>query len=240
MLMTKSSWRSYIDKLHDVNTKAADLMRAYIDKYGVADRDALIRYAYGLVSKYGETGATLAAEMYDSVAMASRAKVTAAIPADTASIDTVGEVVNGALKTTTADVPSAVYRLTKQAAADTTMQNVIRDKAEFAWIPVGDTCAYCLAIAANGWQPARKATMHGGHAEHIHANCDCNFAVRFSPRDSVQGYDPEVYQEIYNDAPGRSATAKINAIRREQYAEQKDHINELKRMRYAAQHNEDD
>lgn len=78
--------------------------------------------------------------------------------------------------------------------------------------------------------------MKGGHAEHIHANCDCTYAIRFNSGTDVQGYDPDKYYEMYKDAaPGKNSKAKINAMRREFYAENSEKINEQKRDAYQKQ-----
>ena len=72
--------------------------------------------------------------------------------------------------------------------------------------------------------------MKGNHAQHIHANCDCTFAVRFDEKSS---YDPQKYAEIYYSAEGSSSTDKINSIRRELYKTNGDTIREQKRIAYA-------
>ena len=145
------------------------------------------------------------------------------------------KAVNGTLKQTQQPeaVSSAVGRLVKLAGVDTTMQNALRDGAEWAWIPSGDTCAFCLALSSRGWQRASKAALKNGHAEHVHANCDCTYAVRFDSSTQVAGYDPTRYRQLYEAAPGGSPDAKINALRREFYAENRDKINAQKRSAYA-------
>jgi hypothetical protein len=100
------------------------------------------------------------------------------------------------------------------------MQNAIRDGAEWAWIPHGETCAFCITLASRGWQRASKKALRGGHAEHIHANCDCTYSIRFDSRTSVAGYDPDKYRAMYNSTSG-SPEDKINAMRRAAYAEHK-------------------
>ena len=112
------------------------------------------------------------------------------------------------------------------------MQNAIRDGAEWAWIPVGDTCAFCLMLASNGWQRASKAALAGGHAEHIHANCDCTYAVRFDRKSGVQGYDPDKYKKMYDEADGSNWHQKLNSMRRDIYDENAEEINEQKRDAY--------
>jgi hypothetical protein len=232
MTISEAGWRDYVGKLSKINKKAADLMQAWIDKNGMDDIDAAIRYAYGLATKYGEAAAALACEMYDAAAIASAASLPPALPAATATYGEVAKAVEGTLLNLNNTVPATVSRLTKQAAADTTLQNAQRDGAQFAWIPHGDTCAFCIMLASNGWQRISKRTLKNGHAEHIHANCDCEYAIRFDSDSSVQGYDPEKYARMYYGAEGRTPTEKINALRREFYAENKDRINAQKRDAY--------
>ena len=126
-------------------------------------------------------------------------------------------------------IESGVSRLVKQAGADTTLKNALRDGAEWAWVPHGDTCAFCITLASRGWQRASDKALKGGHAQHIHANCDCEYAIRFNANTTVAGYDPEKYLQQYEDAGG-----DINAMRRANYAEHKDIINAKKRAAYAA------
>ena len=120
--------------------------------------------------------------------------------------------------------------MVKQAGADTTTRNAIRDGAEWAWVPHGDACPFCRMLASNGWQKASKNLLKKGHAQHIHANCDCEFAVRFSREFDVSGYDPEAYLRQY-----REAGSDINNWRRIDYAANRERINAQKRAAYAAQ-----
>ena len=88
--------------------------------------------------------------------------------------------------------PGRVSRLVKRAGADTTLKNAVRDGAEWAWVPHGDTCPFCITLASNGWQKASSKVLKGGHADHIHANCDCEFAIRFDHNTTVAGAYPIV------------------------------------------------
>ena len=73
----------------------------------------------------------------------------------------------------------------------------------------------------------------GGHAEHIHANCDCTYAVRFSHNLDVEGYNPSAYYKMYYGDGKGSPDDKIRALRRRIYAENADEINAQKRSAYA-------
>ena len=228
MQITAKTWNEYITRLSRLNQKAGQLMREYIGSHGTESTDDLIAYAYGLVTKYGEGSAELACQMYDALAEAANAGVPAAEPAEPADYGEVARMVNATKNQNPANLPNGVSRLVKRAGADTTLKNAVRDGAEWAWVPHGDTCPFCITLASNGWQKASSKVLKGGHAEHIHANCDCEFAIRFDHGTTLAGYDPEKYLKQYRDAGG-----DINKMRRIDYAARKDAINAQKRAAYA-------
>ena len=229
MQITTRTWNNYIARLSRLNEAAGQKMREYIRLHGTENTEELISYAYAVITRYGEGSAELACQMYDALAEAQGVTLPAAEPAPTA---TYGEV-TGMVKATQ-DSPrslqSGVSRMVKQAGADTTTRNAIRDGAEWAWVPHGDACPFCRMLASNGWQRASKNLLKKGHAQHIHANCDCEFAVRFSREFDVSGYDPEEYLRQY-----REAGSDINNWRRIDYAANRERINAQKRAAYASQ-----
>lgn len=229
MQISAKTWNEYVTRLSRLNQKAGQLMREYIDAHGTANTDDLVAYAYGLVTKYSEGSAELACQMYEALAEAQGVYVPAAEPAATASYGEVARMVNATKDQNPANLPNGVSRLVKRAGADTTLKNAVRDGAEWAWIPHGDTCPFCITLASNGWQKASQKLLKGGHAEHIHANCDCEFAVRFRSDTTVAGYDPDKYYRQYREAGG-----DINKMRRIDYAANRERINAQKRAAYAA------
>lgn len=238
MEITESAWVKYINSLRLVNDKAAELIKNFLEKHGIPisreQMNALIDYAYGVAVTYGEAAATLAAEMYDAIAALSGVAIEPAVPAPPVEISDVAKAVVGTSKTGNEEIiSSAIGRIVKQTGVDTTLYNGIRDGVEWAWIPHGDTCAFCIALAANGWQRASKKALKNGHAEHIHANCDCTYAIRFSSDVEVEGYnDGAEYRKMYYSAEGSTPEERVNSMRRDFYAENKDRINEQKRSAY--------
>ncbi len=75
-------------------------------------------------------------------------------------------------------------------------------------------------------QPSRQ--LHHGHQQRGYTICDCEFAVRFHSGTNVAGYDPEKYLKQYRDA----GSAR-NAMRRIDYAANRERINAQKRAAYA-------
>lgn len=237
MTINARAWSNYIWRMRKVNSEATELIRRYLQTRGIPETEeatnALIDYAYSVSTTFGEAAAELAAQMYDNIATAAGARVDSAIPAPTPTVSEVARTVVGTAKLGNEEILSAaVGRLVKQTGVDTTMRNALRDGAEWAWIPHGDTCAYCIMLASRGWQRASENAIKDGHAEHIHANCDCTYAVRFDKRTTVEGYNPREYYEMYRNADGRTPQQKLNSMRRDFYAENSEEINAQKRSAY--------
>lgn len=204
MNISIKDWQNYISKLSKLSATAAEKMQRWVQENGFADTDALIGYAYALATKYGEGAAELACQMYDAIAEMQAALVPPAIPASTASWQETAIAVEGAMNQSPSGqlISSTVQRLVKQAGADTMLTNANRDGSEFAWVPFGDTCAFCITLASRGWQRSSRKALKNGHAEHIHGNCDCEYAVRFDGTSGVSGYDPQKYADMYYGAEG--------------------------------------
>ena len=236
MKISKKDWQKYIARLRNVNERAADRIAEYIRTHDISTEEglkALLDYSYAVATEYGEAATELACQMYDAVAQASGVNVPAAEPAATATYGETARAVRGKMFDTVDPdaVAASVGRLVKTAGVDTTMQNALRDGAEWAWVPSGDTCAYCLMLASQGWVRASRDAIRNGHAEHIHNNCDCTFQVRFNNKTSVEGYDPDALYDEYIGS-GETRMERLNAIRRKLYARDRDRINEQKREAY--------
>lgn len=250
MTISASDWDAYIKTLRKLNDKAANQMAAYIVKQGgLVNADNIkdiIDYGYAIATKYGAGAGTAAADMYDATAALAGKYLP---PAEVAELPTYGDVAQAIYGTANRtgnieEIASSVARLVKLVGQDTTLKNAKRDGAEFAWIPRGDTCSFCIMLASNGWRNISKAALKGGHAEHIHNNCDCAYAVRFSEADDVAGYDPDKYLDMYDKAQEtaekegfstRTSEQKANALRRYFYDQNKAEINAQKRSAYAKQ-----
>ena len=221
MKIPYNDWKRYVERLGRINKTAAVTMQYWMEKNPGADAEQLVEIAHAVAEKYGEAAASLACEMYDAIAAAQKANVKPAEPAEPASYGETAKAVYGTLKNKQNTVPATVGRLVKQTGADTMLQNAARDRAQFAWVPMGDTCAFCMMLASRGWQYQSKKAMKNGHAEHIHANCDCEYCIRFDGKSTVEGYDPDRYLEMYENAEGDTWQEKVNAMRREMAAEKR-------------------
>ena len=238
MTISTRDWLTFVNRLSSLSTRAALELRRWVNAQGgllKIERQILIDYVFALATKYGEGSSALAAAWYDAVADASGKILLPAEPAPTATYAETASAVNGVLKQSQNEevLGGALERLVKMPGVDTTLNNAIRDGAEVAWIPSGDTCAFCIALASRGWQTASRKLVKNGHAEHVHANCDCTYQVRYDDNFRVAGYDPARYRAMYDAADGRSSQDKINAMRRDFYAENREEINAQKRSAYA-------
>ena len=153
MNISEKAWTAYTRQLARLNEKAGQMLADYIAAHGTGDTEALIDYAYALVTKYGEGSAALAAQMYDELAAMQNVRVPPAEPAPTAQYSEVAKMVQ-ATRESPPQMQRGVSRLVKRAGADTTLKNAQRDGAEFAWVPHGDSYAFWQAAA--GSEPARR------------------------------------------------------------------------------------
>lgn len=233
MKMSASVWMKYINRLQKMNNTAANEMREWLNVHGFDDAQAVVDQAYALSTKYGEGAAALACEMCDEMAEYQGVTIQPAEPADTKPYEYVKAAVEDKIETGQQEkIPDTVGEIVKRTGAETTIKNAKRDGAYFAWVPHGDTCAFCIMLASNGWQRASKKTAAGDHVTHIHAHCDCEFAISYNGEGSIEGYDPDKYRDMYYEQEG-SWRDRVNGIRRDIYQENKDKINAQKRVAYA-------
>lgn len=235
MVVTGATVKNYRERMSAINKAAAEAVQQYLAAHNFDIDDAFIDFAHSLTTLYGEAASALACQMYDELHeywKATKGIQKRIYPAEPAPVPTRSQVeksVYGTLKVSSEQIAGAVQRLVKQTAEDTTLKNAIRDGAEWAWIPAGDTCAFCIMLGSRGWQKQSKKAMKNGHAQHIHANCDCTYAVRFSSDMEVEGYDPEAYYRLYKD--GANAPYINEDIDHPQPKQQsKRNLNGLRRM----------
>ena len=241
MKITKTVWEKYLEGLRKINDAAADRVREVLERYDLDNlspsaRQGIISWVYEITATYSEASGELACQMYDALAEASAQYLPPAEPAPVPEYSEVAKAVNGTLKTKNSEiVAQAASRLVKRTGVDTTMHNAIRDGAEWAWIPSGDTCVFCRILASRGWQKASRKALKNGHADHIHANCDCTYAISFNGGSEFSDiYDPDQLYDEYMDAKDEEGSWReaANRMRREDYAKNKDMINAKKRAAY--------
>ena len=223
--ISQKEWKRYIELMSQLSDTAANEFGgaiAGLGGYMNLDERQVVSVAYDIVARYSEGSSALTATLYDSIALAQGASVPAA-EVFGISFEDVAKAVDAVLRdyTDMNYMNSVVGKMVKQAGADTLVKNAIRDGAEVAWVPSGDTCAFCLTLGSRGWQNVSKRSLKNGHAEHIHPKCDCQYCVRFDSETTVEGYDPEAYQKIYYSAEGNTPKERINSMRRQFYAEDK-------------------
>lgn len=242
MQIPEETWEKYLEVLDNLNEDAYQTIYDYLDNLNYFKRDItpddiyqFMNFAYGVDEYYGSAASAWVCQMYEEVATLQGAVVPPPLPIDPYDYyGNIASAINATIKTgNIEEVSSAVGRVVKLMAEDTNLYNAIRAKAQVAWVPNGDTCAYCIAKAAEGWHQASHAELKNGHAKHIHSNCDCTFAIRFDKKLNIEGYDYVKYNAMYRDSPGKNSRQKINSLRREFYHENSEKINEQKRIAYA-------
>ena len=250
----RRSWDRYSARQAAQRKAAANEMMAFAHEAaaGKASAATIARNGSRIAVKHGRSSAALACAWYERVAAEAGVEIAKATPVVVSNVGRIAVQVNKAMPLLdVGDVDGfakacarAVESEVKRSASRTMRNNAKRDGAEYAWVPQGaETCAFCITLASNGWQTASSKTARGEHEDHIHPNCECEFAVRFDKSSGVEGYDPGYYENKYEGATGKNSNDKINSLRRSMYANDEEYkmkIQEQHRDRYAALHPSDD
>lgn len=240
LTVSRKQWDKYITLVRAINDKAAyelELWMQHRDSIGMdfLDYDTngmnIFDAAYYIAEKYSNASAAVAVQLCEAMAEATGVPMLEAELAENPSYNEIAKTVQGVMNTSRnrAEISSAVGRLVKRTGARTVRRNAARNGAQYAWVPSGDTCAWCIMLAGKGWQYERNSD----HKEHIHSNCDCNYAIRFDNKTQIAGYDPEAYADQYREADGSTRDEKLNSMRRKYYAEHKEEILAQKADAYA-------
>lgn len=221
-----AAWRRYREAHAKLRGDAAKRLEEYFDSLpwdedGARAMRMLCAYADQLLLQYGTADAELSAALFDEVMQGSAPM---AELADLPSADIVAanmrEAVGKATSTESARslAGGEMQRMVKRCGIETMRANAVANRTMWAWVCIGDTCAFCRALGSQGWVEASRAVAAGTHAEHIHGNCDCEFVVR-RPGDEleIEGYDPDALRAEYEAADGKSSKDIINAMRRADY-----------------------
>lgn len=192
MRTSQRAQSEYVSKLSNLSRLASKKMKEWIDLHPYRSEKELVKKAVSLVNRYGEASAELSCEMYEKIARSQDIKIKTAEAEEVPDYGEIAKAIYGTLKESKERVPDTVERLVKQVGSDTTLRNAKRDGAYFAWVPRGDSCKFCMVMAAFGWQKAGNNTINGNHATHIHAHCDCQYMVDFKGNMSINGYNPDV------------------------------------------------
>ena len=249
--ISSDAWAHYVDAHARIQSAARDELMAFFNSLPwrtdeAAALRALCEKAADIANMYGTADATLSAAFYDELMTAygmSYLPAEIVIPNAEFDVVDVANAANAAASVEAAAVISAgeVVKHVKRAGVQTMRNAASRDGAMWAWVCIGDTCAFCRALGSNGWQEASERIKAGNHADHIHGNCDCQFVVKPNGASlEIEGYDPDALYDEYKDADGWNSKDKVNAMRRADYTpEFAEERNRRRRELYKQANNQD-
>lgn len=252
MRISRSAWRKYQDAHRGLQDAAKQELEAYFDTlpWDADERRALELLqarAIELAERYGTADALLSSAFYVESMAAQGVSVDDVELSQTMPLYVGEDVVGAVAKAKTPETAkslagSALSGHVKRAGIETMRSAAIRDRAMWAWVCIGDTCAFCRAVGSRGWQQASRSILAGNHAEHIHDNCDCQFVVKAPGQTlEIEGYDPDALLREYESAEGKTSKDIINAMRRNDYTpEFADQRNARRRELYAMAHKPDE
>lgn len=223
-----SDWKRYRDAHAKLRGEAARKLEEYFDSLSWDDEgralSLLCDYADQLLWQYGNADAELSASLFDEMMQGSAPMAHLAdLPDEEIVTANIREQYRRAtsIQAARALVSNEMQRMVKRCGIETMRENAIANKTMWAWVCIGDSCAFCRTLGSQGWVFASKAVRAGNHAEHIHANCDCEFVVKRRGDDlEIEGYDPDALLDEYTDAEGDSWKERVNSMRRADYTKE--------------------
>lgn len=222
MALSYADIQRYSEALKSITGNAgADVAAAIADALeGSPTRERLLLAIRRAARRYLESSRELGAQWYEYAADA------AGVGVDPALMDEylyegfdrrMGGYVDGYLdgKTTLADFDRAIQEAIEDEIRNAARQEVIsnldrdaradrragrRERAGYARVPVGETCAWCFMLASLGYYYRSYESAGGVYPDHYHLHCDC-VVVPYSGPDAIEGYDDyERYREMYDRA----------------------------------------
>ena len=175
-------------------------------------RNALVAFFPELVTTYGDVSALLAADFYDMLRdvppSAASFRAAFAQPVDPGRAEgaarwAVGALFAGDPSLFTSQISGATQRLVAQRGRDTIFENAARDpvRTAVARIPSGaTTCRFCVMLASRG--AVYHDLVSAGESNRFHDNCDCVPTVIRRESDFPEGYDLQVFVDLYTSGSG--------------------------------------
>ena len=169
-----------------------------------------------LIEVYGELSGVAAVDFYDEVRDRPGFRPTIADPPPTAQVEASERWAVTPLFRPDPDdgaalarVISIVDRVSVNRGHDTVIQSGEADPARprFARVPVGDTCAWCRALASRG---AVYITRETADMATSHDRCDCKVSPVFENDDLP--YDRDALYREYSEAAQAAGTSDLKAV----------------------------
>lgn len=196
---------------------------AVLSSDAINTRNALEEFMPRLVRQYGEIAATVAADFFDGLRDAAEVQgAFTAVMADPVDPEAARAGTRWALGPLFAPVPNAVAalgrleqvadRMALQPGRDTIVRSTSLDPAKPQWarVPVGPTCAFCLVLASRG--AVYLTEESAGQHRKYHAECNCTATPIWSEDDLPDGYDPDALYETYLAASDAANTSRMKPV----------------------------
>lgn len=207
--------RRYVENFtRTVNGISADARRrlgAALERISVDDiaaaRDEIIAVMDALLGPYTDNVAAVAAVFYDG--LRAQAGISDGFEAQADSRrnpEATAGAVRAFMQTQVDGQPFEVlenlledradYEI-KRAANECVAHNAKIDpkRPKYARVPTGaETCMFCIMLASRGFVYSTEEM-----ASHAHANCDCRLVPGFDGYTSVEGYDPDLYYDMWKN-----------------------------------------
>ncbi len=180
---------------------AATRIGAYISAFPDASAESVREFAIEKVNEavlsFGDGASSLAADLYECMAEAARAKVKGALVDTSDFSDYVRTLIRYQIPKNLDGHTGGFVNACGQQASDqvsrranqTIRINAKRDGLRYARVPMGgETCTFCTMLASRGF--VYRSAEAAGEGNHYHRHCRCKVVPGFDGVE-VEGYDPD-------------------------------------------------
>lgn len=105
------------------------------------------------------------------------------------------------------DAQQFIGDMISAALRSQTQRSIRRDPTKPSWarVPQGKTCAFCTMLASRGFAYTSEEAA-GGEGNQYHNDCNCRVIPSWG-KQTLAGYDPDKYKELYVSAKRMAADA---------------------------------
>ncbi|MDR1185392.1 MAG: hypothetical protein LBK67_11450 [Coriobacteriales bacterium] len=183
-------------------------------------REVLIASMEGLVTKYGDPAALMAAEFMERSLPTTMTRTFQPILSSGVTPEQIesevryamGSWAKGLPEQTIATLLAALARYVQYPARQTVIDNARRHKKlRFARVPTGaKTCEFCLLLASRGF--VYWSRENAGEFSRFHSHCDCLVIAGYADETEIAGYDPDDLYRRYREAQEQAKTNDLKGI----------------------------
>lgn len=215
-MISRGDLLAYATANRGIADRAVSELSRYLNAASFSNQPAIVQFIEAVLNRYGYATGVNASRFFTSQTGKQAVDVGKLLPKigllalenrpklKTAVAVAAGVAAAGATATAVKVLADRVSVNQKLVAAEVMRESSRNNGMRYARVPTGGyTCEWCTMLASRGFVYRSEDTaggdrFHGGELDRFHSFCDCEIVA--SDDDTVEGYDPSVYEDEYLEA----------------------------------------